>query len=181
MDAWPRDYCVKSLGPGLRKARSRLPSPPCWRPSHVGLFLLRCAGYYTYDPGGGWSNVRFAFWRLFSCPKLLTEGLWLPDPEQPRHGVHLKWPKCHSFFFFFKSSFYFILEYTWFIMCSLQVYSKVIQLCIYMHLFFFYASILFQMLFPFRLSQNTVHSSLCYTGGPCWLSILYIVVSICET
>ena len=46
-DALPRDYCVKNLGPGLRKARSPLPPPPCWRPSHVGLFLLRCALYYT--------------------------------------------------------------------------------------------------------------------------------------
>ena len=45
----------------------------------------------------------------------------------------------------------------------------------------FYASILFQSLFPFRLSQNIVQSSLCYTEGPCWLSILYIGVSICET
>ena len=50
-------------------------------------------------------------------------------------------------------------------MCSLQVYSKVIQLCIYMHLFFFYASILFQMLFPFRLLQNIEQNSLCPAVG----------------
>ena len=37
-------------------------------------------------------------------------------------------------------------------------------------------SILFQILFPFRLLQNIEQSSLCYTVGPCWLSILNIAV-----
>ena len=37
----------------------------------------------------------------------------------------------------------------------------------------------FQILFPYRLLQNIEYSSLCYTVGPCWLSILYIVVHIC--
>ena len=32
--------------------------------------------------------------------------------------------------------------------------------------------ILFQILFPFRLLQNIEQSSLCYTVGPCLLSIL---------
>ena len=31
-------------------------------------------------------------------------------------------------------------------------------------------SIIFQVLFPFRLLQSTEQSSLCYTVGPCWLS-----------
>ena len=39
--------------------------------------------------------------------------------------------------------------------------------------------ILFQILFPFRLLQNIEQSSLCHTVGPCWLSILNIVVWIC--
>ena len=39
--------------------------------------------------------------------------------------------------------------------------------------------ILFQILFPYRLLQNIEYSSLLYTVGPCWLSILYIVVCIC--
>ena len=38
--------------------------------------------------------------------------------------------------------------------------------------------ILFQILFSYRLSQNVEWSFRCYTVGPCWLSILYIVV--CE-
>ena len=40
-----------------------------------------------------------------------------------------------------------------------------------------YVSI-FQILFPFRLLQNIEQSTLCYTVGPCWLSILNIVVCI---
>ena len=36
-----------------------------------------------------------------------------------------------------------------------------------------HVSILFQILFPFRLLQNIEQSSLCYTVGPCWLSILF--------
>ena len=39
--------------------------------------------------------------------------------------------------------------------------------------------ILFQILFHYRLLQNTEYSSLCYTVGPCCLPILYIVVCIC--
>ena len=37
-----------------------------------------------------------------------------------------------------------------------------------------HASVLFQILFPVRLLQNIEQSSLCYTIGPCWLSILNI-------
>ena len=36
-----------------------------------------------------------------------------------------------------------------------------------------HVSILFQVLFPFRLLQNIEQSSLCYAVGPCWLSILF--------
>ena len=32
-----------------------------------------------------------------------------------------------------------------------------------------------------RLLQDIEYSSLCCTVGPCWLSILYIVVCICES
>ena len=44
-----------------------------------------------------------------------------------------------------------------------------------------HVSILFQVLFPFRLLQNTEQSSLCYTVGPCCLSILNIAVCICQS
>ena len=42
-----------------------------------------------------------------------------------------------------------------------------------------HVSILFQSFFPFRLLHNIEQSSLCYTAGPCWLSILNIAVCIC--
>ena len=44
-----------------------------------------------------------------------------------------------------------------------------------------YTFIRFQILFPCKLSQNIEQSSLCYTVGPCWLSILCIVVCICQS
>ena len=43
-----------------------------------------------------------------------------------------------------------------------------------------HVSILFQILFPFRLLQSLEQSSLCYAVGPCWLSILNIAVCICQ-
>ena len=38
--------------------------------------------------------------------------------------------------------------------------------------------ILFQILFHYRLLQNIEFGSLCYTIGPCWLFILYIIMCI---
>ena len=35
-----------------------------------------------------------------------------------------------------------------------------------------HVSIVFQTLFPVRLLQSIEQNSLCYTVGPCWLSIL---------
>ena len=40
--------------------------------------------------------------------------------------------------------------------------------------------ILFQILFPYRLLWVIEYSSLCYVVGPCWLSILYVVMCICS-
>ena len=42
-------------------------------------------------------------------------------------------------------------------------------------------SILPQTPFPSRLPHNIKQSSLCYTVGPCWLSILSIVVCTCPS
>ena len=39
-----------------------------------------------------------------------------------------------------------------------------------------YVSVLFQIIFPFRLLQSMEQSSLCYTVWPCWIYILSIVV-----
>ena len=38
--------------------------------------------------------------------------------------------------------------------------------------------ILFHILFHYGISQDIEYSSLCYTVGPCCLSILYIIVCI---
>ena len=48
--------------------------------------------------------------------------------------------------------------------------------CIYIYIYIY---IYFQILFPYRLLQKMEYCFLCYTVGPCWLSILYIVVCIC--
>ena len=44
---------------------------------------------------------------------------------------------------------------------------------IYIYVFFFY------ILFHYRLFQDIEYNPLCYTVGPCWLSVLYIVEYIC--
>ena len=41
-----------------------------------------------------------------------------------------------------------------------------------------HVSILFQILFPFKLLHNIEQSSLGYTVGPCWLSILFYFIGI---
>ena len=68
------------------------------------------------------------------------------------------------------------------------MYSQVIQLYIYyilyvnLHLYIYIYSffqVLFTyILFSYTISQNIESSSLCYTVGPFWLSILYIAVSV---
>ena len=39
-----------------------------------------------------------------------------------------------------------------------------------------HVSMLFQILFPFRLLQNIEQSPLCYMVGPCWLSVLNVTL-----
>ena len=73
-----------------------------------------------------------------------------------------------SFFFSFLLVF---MEYSCSSMlCQFLLYSKVNQPYTYIYLF--------HILFHCGLSQDTEYSSLCYTVGPCCLSILYIIVCI---
>ena len=44
-----------------------------------------------------------------------------------------------------------------------------------------HVSILFQILFPFNLLQSIQQSSLSYTVGPRWLSILNVAVCTCQS
>ena len=48
--------------------------------------------------------------------------------------------------------------------------SDSVQLYIYLYPYLY--------LYLYRLLQNIEYSSLCYTVGPCWLSILYIVMYV---
>ena len=76
-------------------------------------------------------------------------------------------------FLVFNQFIYFKLEHSQLTMlCQFQVYSKVIQLYIYMYLF---------CLFPFRLLYTIQQSSLYYTIGPYWLSILNTAVCTCPS
>ena len=61
-------------------------------------------------------------------------------------------------------------------MCQIQMYSKVNQLYIYIHI-----STLFQILSPGRPLQSSEQSSLCYTIGTHQLPTLYIAVYICQS
>ena len=48
-----------------------------------------------------------------------------------------------------------------------------------MHIYIYiYTYILVQTLFPVRLLQNIEEKSLCYTPGPCWLSILNMKMKV---
>ena len=44
-----------------------------------------------------------------------------------------------------------------------------------------HVSILFQILFPFRLLQNIEQSSLWHTVSPCWFSVLTVAVCTCQS
>ena len=59
---------------------------------------------------------------------------------------------------------------------SFRCTAKWFQVYIYIYIYIYHISILFQLLFPYRLLQNIKYSSLCYTVGPCWLSVLHIAV-----
>ena len=68
------------------------------------------------------------------------------------------------------------LKCSWFITsCWLQMYSKLIQLYIQTFYICIYIYIIFYIPFHYGLLQDIEYSSLCYTVGPCCLSILYNV------
>ena len=68
-------------------------------------------------------------------------------------------------------------------LCSFLVYSKVILLYISLSLsiyIYIHTHMYFQILFHYGLSQDTEYSSLCFTVGPCCLSLIYKVLCICQ-
>ena len=79
-------------------------------------------------------------------------------------------PEVQLFFFFF--------NFYWSIVDLQCCFSSGVQQSesvIHIHI-----STLFQILFPYRSLQSIGQSSLCYTAGPCWLSILNIAVCTCQ-
>ena len=75
------------------------------------------------------------------------------------------------YFFFFNFLFYIVVQ----LINNVALVSGVQQSDSVIHT---HISILFQVLFPFRLLQNIEQSSLCYTVGPCWLSILNLCIYV---
>ena len=71
------------------------------------------------------------------------------------------------YFFFFSFLIFFFIELQ--LVYNVVLVSGVQQSDSFIHT---YISIFFQIYFPYRSLQNTEDSSLCYTVGPCWLSIL---------
>ena len=69
-----------------------------------------------------------------------------------------------------------LLKYNLFIMCQFLLYSKVIQLHTHTHICM-YIYILFHIFHYGLSSQDIKYNSICYTVGPCCLSILYMFVS----
>ena len=73
-------------------------------------------------------------------------------------------PREHNFCYCTKHiSWIYRCSLFWLHMCSIKL------LFLFLHI-----SPLFQILFPFMLLQNIEWSSLCYTVGPFWLSILFL-------
>ena len=149
-----------------------------WPSAWFALGHRTCLGMFL---GAGWSQVPgnpalfilplpaseswFHYLRLFTSPHPLIKPWLLRMPgEFDGSEGHLELRRGRCFCFCF------LLKYGWFTTCYLLLYSKVIQLYIY---------ILFHILFHYGLSQDIKYSSLCYIIGPCCLSILHVIVFIC--
>ena len=93
---------------------------------------------------------------------------------KPYHGIpQLKIIQFH-FIFTFLIYFFNFLFYTGILLINnVVLFSGVQQSDSAIHIL---GSTLFQVLFLFTLLHNTEQSSLCYTVGPCWFSILNIAV-----
>ena len=124
-----------------------------------------------------WEDLRYLFgeimygghitddWDRKLCCVYLEEFM---NPSLVRHFLKNHFLEKKIEFF---SPFYFILDNSWITMlCSFPVYSQVIQLYMYMCLFFR------KFFFLVRLFHNNGQSSLCYTVGLCWLSILNLAM-----
>ena len=100
---------------------------------------------------------------------------WAGPPPPVFGKVSSQAAKClrgfHCCCFYAKHDILKKLKYSWFTV--FQAYSKVIQLYIY----FFVCLFCFHILFHYYKILNILPCAI--TVGPCWLSVLYIVVCIC--
>ena len=118
-----------------------------------------------------------------SCPA----ATWLPSWRD----VDTLWRACSSEdYFILREAFVFIfflsygtnlffhfltgvqLSYNVVLVSDVQQVDSVIHICLL---------ILFQILFSHGLSQSIEQSSLCYTVGPCWLSVLCAAACLCPS
>ena len=149
-----------------------------------------------FSKWGPQSSSRSNTWELVSnayswaSPRpIASESLEGVGPRSLEFYKHPRWFWCKLTFqnifnpssdqagYFFSNAFSYFLK--------MLFYSSIVNLqccinfcCIAKWFSYTYAYILFHILFHYGLSQDIVYSSLCYTGGPCCLSILYIIVCI---
>ena len=115
-------------------------------------------------------QVRILEWVAFPSPGDLPKpGIEPRSPALQADSLPAEEPGKHVF-----SVSYFLLEYSW---LTISLVSVVWQSDSVIHIHVF---ILFQILFPLRLSRNTEHSFSCCTARPCWLSILKTAACTCD-
>ena len=167
-ECWLNTLVVLVLG--LKSLTLSEPRRPC---KCVSDFSCRCTGGGFQDS----HQEKNAFWSHLAPPQSSREttgdcGVVGPHTHYPVPAKGADSPNylANNFFVsvlllpFIKKI---LLKYNWF---SVALISAVQQSDTF---------ILFHVLFHLDLSQGIDYISLCYTVGPCCLSILYIIVCIC--
>ena len=118
------------------------------------------------DEMAGWHHWLDGFeseWTLGVCDG--QGGLVCCDSRGRKESDTTKWLIWSDFYLFLNWS----IVYFW---CCISFKCTAKYSVFQIH-------ILFQILFHYRLLQGIEYSSLCYTVGPCWLSVLCIVGCVC--
>ena len=114
-------------------------------------------------------------WLPFKC-KWNLQACWKCAARDPRSFMSLTKSVLFSLEAYLLSLFNFILYWSivdW--QCCVH-FKCTAKWLLYIHTYpFFFNS------FPFRLLHNIEQRALCYTVGPCWVSLLNIVVCTCQS
>ena len=111
---------------------------------------------------------------LLHCRQILYHWCCRGSPVSKYMYVHI-YIYIYNIYIVILYIFPFLLKYSLFtVLYDFLVSSKVIQL--YIHIY-----ILFHILFHYDLLQDIEYTSMCYTIELCHLSILYIIVCICQS